>query len=187
MEEIYHSEGPKSNMLLWNTYFRTMYVEPKRTETGEHSSCVMLTIGRRIKSAEEIDRKAVETLPKRVRDQILTKYSSETLKKAPLTLKDKFQNAVLESINKINRTILKTIGITMIKEAGNVEIFEYLKLRKVEDILPIIYGSFMALGVLCYMNDLNLKEILDLRRKLELKLGKFLMLGYDRAKKKNWK
>jgi len=188
MVEVWVVRGPKDNMLFWNTSMKWRYVGEETTTTGTHEPALMVSVSRMIKPSNEINKKAIEVLPKKVRKDILERYSAETLAKAPLTLKDRFQNIALDSVNKINKTLLKTIGISIEREAGAFEVFEYLKYRKedMENYKELLYGFSYGLGILCFMNNLKPSELMEMRKNMELKLGKFFMLGYEKAKEKSW-
>jgi hypothetical protein len=175
-----------------------MYVEAKETMTGKHEPCVMITIGRRIKDDKEIDKEAIRVLPVSIQEKVLGKYTDETLRSGPpLTLRERIIEAMKDTVRKINHVFFKTLGLNIVNkdkdeeeeedEAGQFEIYEYIKYRKPEDMLPMIYGDFMALGVLCNMGRLKQEEIFSMIKSLQLQAGKFTMLGYDRAKEKGWK
>ncbi|MFQ6054839.1 MAG: hypothetical protein ACE5KT_00340 [Methanosarcinales archaeon] len=186
MSEFFVWQGPKDNMLLWNTSMRWRYVPAKSTKTGDHKPAVMVSVSRIIKPENEIDKYAISKLPKTVQREIFEKYQTETLRKAPLTLKDRFSNVILKSYDRIGSKIFKTLGVKIEKKKGNIEIYEFLKFRNVDEYLGLLYGFAMGLGILGYMNRLKPKELLELRKKIELQFGKYLMLGYERAKKNRW-
>jgi len=160
MAEIYRFFADEKNMILWDTYMGIRYSPAKTTFTGFHYPCVMVSIGRTLKS--KIDEKEVEKLPERAREKLFGKYKTDLNK----FVKKSFKERIIEKVVSLFKSIGMLFGLSLdeyndVRGERNIEIYQYLKLRDVDEAMQMVFAVGSAIGLLAKMKNASKNDVLN--------------------------
>ena len=166
MTQIYRHFNDKK-MIFWNPYVAFWIFEPKETATGKHNFKVGMSVGR------QLARDRIKKLDWGNADEVslIAKLEKEIGEKVEQpTFFDKFRNFLIGSWHRAGRWL----GIEVKTAENEFEIFQFVKFDDEEDIIPILEGIGMILGVITKHNESNGRKVID-------KATRKLKAGFDKT------
>jgi len=187
MTEFYRFYAQKENMYLWDTFMSFRFSPSKGTETGVHQNAVMISVGRRMKS--HINKEQFKALPNGTQDSIIQKHSLESFLRPEISFRDRVANGVIKSYLGMDKKIRKALGIRLSRDpsGSSFELFQFLKFRSIEEMLPISHGYGRSLGVQSWMSNMSEDDLEKLIREVQGNIRKAILQGHDMAKQEGWK
>jgi len=166
-KEFFHFEPEDDTLKLWDPYLRISIVKPKVTFTGFHDTKVMISIGRRYneKKAEEFF-KSDDPAKK----EILKRFAKEMNQPLERVIEVAKAGMLKNMLLKIWQKSAEKLGIpVIIPEKGKYfEVFEYIKLQHPDEVMQIIHGLLLALGVAIKLFEPERAEELKIYYKIHL-------------------
>jgi len=178
--QIYrHYIEPKyTDLVLWRPYAGFWIYPPEKRNGLDYPLKLGMTIGRNIQP--NIDKEQLESLPKKMRDQIIERFKGETGFRPNITLRDSIANLIISATHRID----KILGIKVeYVSPKDIEIFEYLKSEDWRDFIPVIRGLAYLIG---HGVGFEHQKIDAAKKLLKLEIEKWVEKGYDRARKEGW-
>lgn len=145
-KEFFHFQPSDNTLKLWDPYIRFSIVKPKKTFTGFHDMKVMISIGRRYneKKADEFFKSDDPA-----KEEIMKRFAKEMNQPLERVVEIAKAGMLKNMLLKIWQKSAEKLGIPVIipEKEKYFEVFEYIKTRDPDEIMQIIYGMLLALGV----------------------------------------
>ena len=145
-KEFFHFQPDDNTLRLWDPYLRISIVKPKKTFSGLHDTKVMISIGRRF-NKEKADEFFKSDDP--AKEEILKRFAKEMNQPLDKVIEVAKAGMLKNIMLKIWKKSAEKLGIPVIipEKEKYFEVFEYIKVRDPDEIMQIIRGLLLALGV----------------------------------------
>jgi len=175
---LFNLDFSDPTLKIYTPYLQISLVPGKKTFSGKHETKVMISIGRRYdeKKAREFFSKESD-----LKKKIVERMSKELNLTPEQIIKSQKQGKLKDLLIEAVAFQVKKLGIPVIiyRKKASYELYEYVKTRKPEEVLQIIYGMLIALGlaIKLFSADPEL-SLMRYKKLLEKNLEKFLNVGF---------
>ena len=131
-------------MCLWSPYIAFNVYPPKRTKTGDYFEKTAITVGRYLKSPQEIHNFVVDdNIHQSVKDVVLGSFKRETgIDINKFGWFDKFRKKIARGFIRIARGL----GVEIYVKKEKVEVYQHVKFNSAFELIEVLTGLLLLIG-----------------------------------------
>lgn len=154
--QIYRKFGEQ--MFLWRPYIAFNVYPPKTTETGDYFEKTAITVGRYLKSPQEIERfTRDDKIPTSIKDAVLGSFQKETgvnIKK--MGWFDTFKRKIVKGFIKVARGL----GVEIYAKDEKIEVYQHVKFNNTFELLEVLTGLLLLIGRQAKIDGLFVEHVM---------------------------